>query len=53
MAKGNYAKANADFKKDFDKFRKDYELDAFEAIRILSKQIEEIAHEERNVQLFE
>lgn len=47
-----FIKAKSEFKKIFDKLCLEYNLDTFQAIRILSQTTGEIAHEERNVKLF-
>jgi len=47
-----FIKAQKDFRELFNKFCLDYNLDTFQSIRILSKNIEEIAHQARNIKLF-
>lgn len=47
-----FLKVQKEFKKLFNKFCLDYYLDTYQAIRILSKTIEETAHQARNIELF-
>lgn len=48
-----FIRANAEFKKVFNQFCLDYNLDTFQAIRILSRNIEATAHEARNISLID
>ena len=52
MEKVELIKVQNDFKKFFNQFCLEHNLDTFQAIRILSKTIEETAHQARNISLF-
>lgn len=48
----DFIKAQKEFKEEFNEFCIKHNLDTFQAIRILSKTIEETAHQARNISLF-
>ena len=47
----DYIKAVPEFRKQFNQFCLEYNLDTFQAIRILSKNIEEMAHQARDIKI--
>ena len=47
----DYIKAVPDFRKQFNQFCLEYNLDTLQAIRILSKNIEEMAHQARDINI--
>ena len=47
----DYIKAVPEFRKQFNQFCLEYNLDTLQAIRILSKNIEEMAHQARDINI--